>query len=394
MPKYGGSPARRKASRRRTIVLSTLVASALVGGGALASNGLQSGGQSEPQAIADDTLSVARELGTPGPKPKKDTPHKYGWHKVQRPKPSPTPTATPTPTTEPTQEPSREPEPTATAEPATEQPTAPEEQGPFPTMETTGPRTSDLSPSEGITTSETGQVIEGLDVDGPIKIIHDDATVRDVRITHTGSGGGQYALHIAEKSNGECPQNVVIQHIEIVGDKSELADDAIALYGACPFTLQESRIYDVGSAVRITDGSHIEGNFLRGNFYNPDSGTHRSALGLNGGADHVITGNTIDCEGPGCSGAFVMYGDFAQVRNVLVEHNLLNTTGSYCTYAGSLDAKEHPVAEDVRYIDNHFGQKYFDTCGRYGPVSGRDSNGGPGFVWEGNVWADTGKLIE
>lgn len=295
---------------------------------------------------------------------------------------------------EPTQDPQPEPEPTATAEPETEEPSVPEEQGPFPTMETTGPQTSDLKPSEGITTSEAGQVVEGLDVDGRIRIVHDDVTVRDVRITHTGSTGGQYALHIAEKSNGECPQNVVIEHIEIVGDKSELADDAIALYGACPFTLQESRIYDVGSAVRITNGSHIEGNYLRGNFYNPDSGTHRSALGLNGGADHVIVNNNIDCEGPGCSGAFVMYGDFAQVQNVLIEHNLLNTTGSYCTYAGSLDAKKHPVAEDVRYIDNHFGQKYFDTCGRYGPVSGRDSNGGPGFVWEGNVWADSGKLIE
>ncbi|RIQ25269.1 hypothetical protein DY240_11215 [Jiangella rhizosphaerae] len=260
-------------------------------------------------------------------------------------------------------------------------------------METTGPRTSDLAPSDAITTEEDGQVIEGLDVEGRIKVVNDDVVIRDVRINHVAREGGQYALHITEKADGQCPSNVVIEHIEIVGDTDVLADDAKTVYGACPFTLRNSRIYDVGSAIRITNGATIEGNYIHANYYQEGSGTHRSGIGLNGGADHVIANNTIECEGPGCSGAFVMYGDFAQVRNVLVEHNLFNTTGSYCTYAGSLDTKEFPVAENVRYIDNQFGRKYFDTCGRYGPVAGRDSDGGPGFIWENNTWADSGESV-
>jgi hypothetical protein len=288
----------------------------------------------------------------------------------------------------------------ASATPASAQPTDPERQatvgdGTFPTMESTGPDipASQMKMSNSITTSKTGQVIEGLNISSRVKIVHDDVVVRNSRINHTATKSGQYALHITKKSNGSCPENVVIENVEIVGDPSVLADNAKTVYGACPFTLRDSRVYDVGSAIRITNGSRLENNYIRANFYIPGSGTHRSGVGLNGGRGHQIIGNNIECEGPGCSGALVMYGDFARVRDVLVQGNLLNTTGSYCTYAGSVKSKPYPVAENVRYVGNHFGRKFFDTCGRYGTAAGRFSGGGPGFVWKDNVWADTVQAV-
>ncbi|WP_165962772.1 right-handed parallel beta-helix repeat-containing protein [Occultella glacieicola] len=265
----------------------------------------------------------------------------------------------------------------------------------FPTAESTGPLIPEslLVPSGSVSSEESGQVIEGLEVDGRVRVQHDGVTVRNVRINHIATGPGQYALLIEEGPDGTCPTGVVIESIEIVGDPAVLVDDAKAVYGSCPFTLEGSRIIGVGTGIRLTSDSVIRGNFVRADFSTEGSDTHRSAIGINGGSGNVIEGNTVICSGPGCSGALVMYGDFQQISDILVTGNLFNSTGSYCTYAGSLDSKEFPVASDVRYIDNTFGRMFFDTCGRYGPVAGRDSNGGPGFVWDGNTWEGTGEDV-
>ncbi|WP_053208016.1 right-handed parallel beta-helix repeat-containing protein [Jiangella muralis] len=385
MPKYARSPARR--TRRKIVVATTLVATVLVGG-ALASNALQSN-DGTPQAIADDTVSNVRLAGKSENRPEKvERGHKWGWHKIERPTPTPTPTPTPeeTASAEPEPEPTETEEPEETQPPETEQPSTPENNGPFPTLESTGPRTSDLKPSKGITTSEDGQVIEGLEVSSGIKVVNDDVTIRDVRLVFD----AKYGLHIAKKNDGTCPQNVVIEYVEVTGT-SQLDDESIAVYSPCPYTLRNSSVHEVGSAVRITNGTVITGNYIHANHYIPNSGAHRSAIGLNGGGDHTITNNTVDCEGPGCSGALVMYGDFSPVENVLIEHNLLNTTGSYCTYGGSVDSKKYPTASNVRYVDNQFGRKYSSECGKYGPLTAW--NGGNGNEWSGNVWADTGQPV-
>ncbi|PSL04737.1 hypothetical protein CLV30_105204 [Haloactinopolyspora alba] len=261
----------------------------------------------------------------------------------------------------------------------------------FPTKSSTGPRVpiDSLRPSEPIVTEEDGQEIEGLDVASRIKIINDDVTVRDVRLRFDGTVG-TYGIHVAEKDDGTCPENVLIDHVEVSGT-DELDVEAIAVYSPCPYVLRDSRIVNVGSAIRITSGATIEHNYIVADLTESGSEAHRSAIGSNGGHDNRIVGNTIECVGAGCSGALVLYGSFSPVENVLVQANLLNTTGSYCTYAGSLESKEYPLAEGVRYIDNRFGRKHFDTCGRYGPVAGASEVNGN--VWEGNVWDDTGEPI-
>ncbi len=259
-------------------------------------------------------------------------------------------------------------------------------------MESTGPLVprSELEHSESVSSEEVGEVIEGVEVDGRVRIVHDNVVLRNVRINHIATVPGQYALLIEADPDGTCPTGVIVQNIEVVGDPAILDDQAKAVYAPCPFTLEDSRIYGVGSAVRLTSGSVIRGNYILADLSNEGSDSHRSAIGINGGSHNVIEGNTVTCDGPGCSGAFVMYGSNSRITDTLVTRNLFNTTGSYCTYAGSLDSKPFPTALDVRYIENVFGQEFFDTCGRYGPVAGLNSGGGPGFIWEGNTWEDTG----
>ena len=386
---------RRTKRRRKVIILSTLLASLLVGGAAVASTDQEVQRRPTPQHEASE-LHVWRLYGGPL--------RQLLDHLPERPAPKPTPTAKPTPkpTVKPTPKPTVKPTPDPTQKPTQKPPASkppapkpepPQEEynGPFPTKETTGPRVavSALRASKSVVSQKDGQVISGLDISSKIKIINDNVTVRDSRLKFTG-GEGSYGVHIAKKNDGQCPENVVIEYVEVSGG-SGLSDETIAVYSPCPYTLRNSRIFDVGSAVRITNGAVIENNYIHANLVNPGSDSHRSAIGLNGGRDHRIVGNTIDCEGRGCSGALVMYGDFNQVQNVLIQSNLFNTTGSYCTYGGSLASKKYPTSSNVRYIDNHFGRKYSDTCGKYGPVTGTSS--GNGNVWSGNVWDDTGKPL-
>ena len=258
----------------------------------------------------------------------------------------------------------------------------------FPTIDSTGPLVAraDLERTDSVTSEEDGEVIENLEVDGRVRITHDNVVLRNVRINHIAARPGQYALLIEAPDDGTCPTGVVVQNIEVVGDPTVLDDQAKAVYAPCPFTLEDSRIYGVGSAVRLTSGSVIRGNYILADFSNAGSDSHRSAIGINGGSNNVIEANTITCKGPGCSGALVMYGGDARIADMRIAGNLFNTTGSYCTYAGSLDSKRFPIAINVHYINNTFGTEFFDTCGRYGPVAGLNNEGGPGFVWRGNVW--------
>ena len=88
-----------------------------------------------------------------------------------------------------------------------------------------------------------------------------------------------------------------------------------------------------------------------------------------------------------------MYGDFAPVDGLLVQGNLLATTGSYCAYGGSLPSKPYPDGSNIRFIDNHFSTRYNDTCGRYGPIAHFDE-GARGNEWTGNVWHETGAPLD
>lgn len=52
-----------------------------------------------------------------------------------------------------------------------------------------------------------------------------------------------------------------------------LVDNAKKALASCPVTLRDSRIYDVASAVRVSSGSTVEGNFILANRYGDGSDT-------------------------------------------------------------------------------------------------------------------------
>jgi hypothetical protein len=237
-----------------------------------------------------------------------------------------------------------------------------------------------------LSSSAAGQVISRVTVNGRLTIRHDDVTVRDVTV----NGTGTYMIQVVEKADGTCPRNVRIEYTEING--ANAAENDIPLYSPhCGYVFDHGYVHDVGRSSRLVHGTTISNSYIFSN-RTGSSGAHRGAVGINGGTDNQIVNNVLMCEGVGCSAAIPMYGDFAPVNGLLVQHNLLATTGSYCAYGGSIDSKPYPDGSNIRFVDNHFSKRYYGTCGRYGPVSGFD-NGVRGNVWTGNVWDGTKKPV-
>jgi hypothetical protein len=265
--------------------------------------------------------------------------------------------------------------------------TAPSGSVTFPTPETTGFRVSasSLEPTGDITSSHDGQVIEGKDVTGNIRIVHDNVTVRDTRVKFT----ARYGLNVRKKADGSCPVGTLFEHVEVNG---ALADPSfIPVYGeGCPWTLDHAYVHNVGRGVRLTNDNSVTNSYIYSSRSFPDA--HRGAAGNNGGRNNELVNNVLICEGTGCSAAIPMYGDFAPVDGMLVEHNLIATTGGYCAYGGSLDGKPYPDASNVKFIDNHFSTRYFPTCGRYGHLAGFE-NGVRGNEFRGNMWHESGMGI-
>ena len=302
---------------------------------------------------------------------------------------APTPTVAPTqaPTTPPTVAPTTAPPTVApTTAPPTVAPTLPPvSSSEFPTIASTGSRVpvSSMTRSGGITSSYDGQVIENRDITGNVRILHDNVTVRDSRISFTST----YGLYVGKKSNGSCPTGTLYEYVEVDGRLA--AENDIPVYSpGCGWTLDHAYVHQVGRTSRMTNDATVSNSYIHSS-RTGDSGAHRGAVGTSGGRNNRIINNVLLCEGTGCSAAIPMYGDFAPVDGMLVQHNLMATTGSYCAYGGSVSSKPYPNGSNVKFIDNHFSTRFMPKCGRYGPLSSFD-NGVRGNERRGNVWHETG----
>lgn len=115
-----------------------------------------------------------------------------------------------------------------------------------------------------------------------------------------------------------------------------------------------------------------------------DSGSHGAAAGTGQdmGNHSVIAHNNLNCSRTNgaahCSSALSLY-DEPTLDDVLVQQNLFNSVSGFCAYGGN-------TGTNIRFIDNVFGQRYFDSCGPVGPITVFRFN--EGNVWTNNRYAD------
>ena len=139
----------------------------------------------------------------------------------------------------------------------------------------------------------------------------------------------------------------------------------------------------------------IENSWVHAQGGDPGGTAHFSGIRMeqNGTFRH----NTITCEasrgpGTGCSAGLTGYGDFAPVRNNLIDNNLFHGGGgggsTMCAYGGSSGGKPYSAdARSIRFVNNVFVRGQSGKCGNLGAVVHFDSNA-PGNVWSGNTWDD------
>lgn len=135
----------------------------------------------------------------------------------------------------------------------------------------------------------------------------------------------------------------------------------------------------------------IRDSYVHGQMLDPngDAGIHMSGIRME--QKTTLIHNTLVCDSPrpSCSASLTGYGDFAPVRDNLIQNNLfLPSTGSACAYGGASAGKPYSdQSGNIRFIDNVFSRGTNGKCGVYFPVTDWNSSA-PGNVWEGNTWDD------
>jgi hypothetical protein len=197
----------------------------------------------------------------------------------------------------------------------------------------------------------------------------------DVTITRSLIEGTIHGTHETDWSLG----NLTLIDVEIDG-QGQVVDGQTAAIGDHDYTCIRCDIHGSERGANLGHNIHIEDSYLHDFIYRAN--THQTAIGSNGGADLTLVHNHLDCESNGsCSAALAFYPDFEPLDNILVQNNLLNTNGGYCTYGG------FDEGTNIRYIDNVFGTKYNPECGVYGPVAAFEASA-EGNVWRGNRYPD------
>jgi hypothetical protein len=141
----------------------------------------------------------------------------------------------------------------------------------------------------------------------------------------------------------------------------------------------------------------VKDSWIHGQARDSSGKAHESAVRMGDGS--IIRHNTLVCDAPdvppdaGCSANLTGYGDFAPIRNNLIERNLfLATTGGTCAYGGSSGIGSKPFAgqaANIVFRDNVFQRRSSvqnsGKCGYWFAISDFDRNR-PGNQWINNTW--------
>src|SRR5699024_3057250 len=160
------------------------------------------------------------------------------------------------------------------------------DEGEFPTVEATGPRTEPTTTAGPIETTQAGETIERTTVNGRLTIKHDDVTIKDVVVRGTDT----YMIYIVRKDNGECPRHVRLEYVEV--DGSQAPPDSIPIYSPeCGFTIDHGLLHHLGRAIRVVNNVTIENTYIYLN--RTWEGAHRSGVSTHGGKNIVVRNNVI-----------------------------------------------------------------------------------------------------
>lgn len=267
--------------------------------------------------------------------------------------PTTPPTTKPPATTPPTTK------PPATTTPPVAPPVTPPQTG-YPNAANTGP-SGTLRASGSITTTRDGQVIENLDINGEVRVLHNNVKIRNVRIR---SAGGQ-AIYILNNTG------LVVEDCELDG-QGRNAEAAVAHHN---YTMRRCEVKNFGEGPRINGNVTLEDNYIHqfANFIS--QGAHQDGIQATSGNNVVIRHNTVIVEPDGANGG--IFFSTSNGSNILIENNVVGGGN----WAIQLDPARYT---NVRVLNNRIITtiQYHPKGGYIGPISA------PGMDVRGNVWHD------
>jgi hypothetical protein len=232
--------------------------------------------------------------------------------------------------------------------------------------------------SSPLRVKKAGTVIDGVDIRADISVEANNVTIKNSRVITNGEWG------IIQREN---VKGLVVKDSEIRGNGKDRLQHAIFNLGGA-ITIVRNDMSVCSDAISTSVGL-IEDNYLHDPIY--FSGDHTDMIQANSGPPsgqqivirHNTVINTLDQ-----TSAVALFQDFGVQHDAIIERNLL-AGGGYALYAG---AGAKGTSYNIKVIGNVFSREVYRASGQYGPVAYWDKNGS-GNVWQGNVWADTGKPV-
>ncbi|MUN37172.1 right-handed parallel beta-helix repeat-containing protein [Actinomadura litoris] len=249
----------------------------------------------------------------------------------------------------------------------------------WPDLKTVGvPRGRRLRPSGPITIRKRGAVIDGLLVRTEINVAASDVTIRNTHLV----GAGQWGIIQRKGASG-----LRVENSEINGDGRTKVQYGILNQGGM-VTVRRSYVHTVANGIN-TDHGLIEDCLIQKLKEFP--GDHVTGVQSNSGPApglSLVVRHNVVLNPVSQTSAISIYQDFGRAHDVTIDGNLLSG-GGYALYGGK---GRFGRTSNIRVVRNVFSRKMFRKGGFFGPVTSFEPRG-PGNVWKGNVWAETGKAV-
>lgn len=207
-----------------------------------------------------------------------------------------------------------------------------------------------LTPSGPVTVDQDGAVLEGLDIDGCVRVNAKDVTIRSSRV-RCSSPVGQVAVVLGDKGD-----RLTLEDVEVDG----LGTSAVCV-GWGRYTLLRVNVHGCADGIRFGHRVRVEDSWVHD--LTRIGSLHGDAVQTTSASDVVIRGNTLDSNSTtqnDYNNAAIMLGSETgsrKVQRVLIEGNHLDGGNYTVNVRGDIDAT------DVVIRDNTFG-----TSSRYGQV--------------------------
>lgn len=223
-----------------------------------------------------------------------------------------------------------------------------------------------LKASGSLVLGSAGQVVDGLDISGDIRVNASNVTIKNSRIRSTGS----FAIRIKSGLTG-----VVVQDVDIIGSGQSGTSNSNGVWG--PGNVYRADISGFENPLVPESNSVLQDNYVHD--LNAPGAPHYDGVQIDGGVSNVLIRHNTIIVDHGTVSAVMIDNYFGSISNIAVDNNRL-VGGGFTVYSDD-SFNSNPIS-GVSFTNNRMGRGQFGYAfiGKAKPVvSGNvdDKTGAP-----------------